>query len=200
MAQKPTVVVTGSTGKPGGAVARGLLERGHKVRAVTRNPNSRQAKLLANAGATLAAASPEDNHGDYESARRSDLSVRDDGAGWRASRLHFRWLRQPTDWHPALRQQVRVEKHIAKVGVRATILAPVSFMESLYFVKEQLAKGIYAAALPPTGALGQVAVAKIEAVAGRFIGKRIDLASNELTGSDTLAILSRVTGRSFTYF
>jgi uncharacterized protein YbjT (DUF2867 family) len=48
MAQKLTVVVTGSTGKQGGAVARGLLERGH---------NSSQAKLLANAGATLVAAS-----------------------------------------------------------------------------------------------------------------------------------------------
>ena len=54
-----------------------------------------------------------------------------------------------------------VEKYIAKVGVRATILAPVSFMENLYFAKEQLAKGIYAAALPPTRALAQVAVVDI---------------------------------------
>ena len=53
MAEELIVVVTGSTGKQGGAVARGLLERGHKVRAVTRDPNSSQAKLLANAGATL---------------------------------------------------------------------------------------------------------------------------------------------------
>ena len=60
MSQELTVVVTGSTGKQGGAVARGLLERGHKVRAVTRDPNSSQAKLLANAGATLVAASLED--------------------------------------------------------------------------------------------------------------------------------------------
>src|SRR5713226_4801460 len=60
MAQELTVVVTGSTGKQGGAVARGLLERGHKVRAVTRDPNSSQAKSLANAGATLVAASLED--------------------------------------------------------------------------------------------------------------------------------------------
>ena len=60
MAQKLTVVVTGSTGKQGGAVARGLLERGHKVRAVTRDPNSSQAKLLANAGAALVVASLED--------------------------------------------------------------------------------------------------------------------------------------------
>src|SRR5207253_8547535 len=60
MAQELTIVATGSTGKQGGAVARGLLERGHKVRAVTRDPNSRQAKSLADAGATLVAASPED--------------------------------------------------------------------------------------------------------------------------------------------
>ena len=63
MAQELTVVVTGSTGKQGGAVARGLLERGHKVRAVTRDPNSKQAKLLANAGAALVAASLGDAAG-----------------------------------------------------------------------------------------------------------------------------------------
>ena len=60
MTQKLTVVVTGATGKQGGAVARGLLKRGHKVRAVTRDPNSIQAKSLADAGATLVAASLED--------------------------------------------------------------------------------------------------------------------------------------------
>src|SRR5882762_2723293 len=60
MTQKLTVVVTGSTGKQGGAVARGLLERGHKVRAVTRDPNSSRARSLADAGATLVAASLED--------------------------------------------------------------------------------------------------------------------------------------------
>src|SRR3989442_1588466 len=60
MAHELTVVVTGSTGNQGGAVARSLLERGHKVRAVTRDPNSSQAKSLANAGATLVAASLED--------------------------------------------------------------------------------------------------------------------------------------------
>jgi uncharacterized protein YbjT (DUF2867 family) len=60
---------------------------------------------------------------------------------------------------PYFESKYDVEKHIAKFGVRATILAPVSFMENLYFAKEQLAKGIYASALPPTRALAQVAVA-----------------------------------------
>ena len=36
--------------------------------------------------------------------------------------------------------------------------------------------------------------------AGRFTGKRFDLASDELTGNDALAILSRVTGRPFAYY
>jgi uncharacterized protein YbjT (DUF2867 family) len=59
MAQKLTVV-TRATGKQGGAVVRGLLKRGHKVRAITRDPSSSQAKLLADAGAALVAAPLED--------------------------------------------------------------------------------------------------------------------------------------------
>jgi uncharacterized protein YbjT (DUF2867 family) len=60
MSQKLTVVVTGSTGKQGGAVARALLERGHKVRAITRDPDLSQANSLAHAGASLVTASLED--------------------------------------------------------------------------------------------------------------------------------------------
>jgi len=80
-------------------------------------------------------------------------------------------------------------------------------MENLYFIKEQLAKGIYAAALSPTRELAQVAVTDIGAVAvrvledaGRFTGKRFDLAGDELNGNDAMAILSRVTGRPFSYY
>ena len=80
-------------------------------------------------------------------------------------------------------------------------------MENLYFGKEQLAKGIYATPLAPTRQLAQVAVADIGAVAvrvledpGRFAGKRFDLGSDELTGNDVRGILSRVTGRPFSYF
>jgi uncharacterized protein YbjT (DUF2867 family) len=50
MAQELTIVVTGSTSKQGGAVVRGLLERGYKVRAVTRDPISSQAQSLGKAG------------------------------------------------------------------------------------------------------------------------------------------------------
>ena len=60
MSQKLTVVVTGATGKQGGAVTKNLLERGHEVRAVTRNTHSAKARELANAGVTLLQASLED--------------------------------------------------------------------------------------------------------------------------------------------
>ena len=46
MSQKLAVVVTGGTGKQGGAVVTSLLQRGHEVRAVTRSTDSAKAKEL----------------------------------------------------------------------------------------------------------------------------------------------------------
>src|SRR5258708_10649088 len=60
MSQKLAVVVTGGTGKQGGAVVKSLLERGHEVRAVTRSTESAKARELASAGVTLVRASLED--------------------------------------------------------------------------------------------------------------------------------------------
>jgi uncharacterized protein YbjT (DUF2867 family) len=227
MAQKLTVVVTGSTGKQGGAVARGLLERGHQVRAVTRDPNASQAKSLAKAGATLVAASLEDTaaitkalegatslfamttpSGGTDAETRQGVAAADAA---KAAGVHLVFSSVGSANRqtgiPHFDSKYEVEKHIAEVGVRATILGPVYFMENLTFAKEQLAKGIYPATLPPTRTLAQVAVADIGAVAvrvledaGRFTGKRFDLASDELTGNDVVAILSRVTGRPFAYY
>src|SRR2546427_12675612 len=226
MAQELTVVATGSTGKQGGAVARGLLERGHKVRAVTRDPNSSQAKSLANAGAALVVASLEDTaaitkalegatslfamtvpFGGTDAETRQGIAAADAA---KAASVHLVFTSVGSANRqtgiPHFDSKYEVEKHIAKVGARATILAPGAFMENFYFIKEQLAKGIYASALSPMRALAQVAAADIGAVAvrvledaGRFTGKRFDLASDELTGNDALAILSRVTGRPFSY-
>jgi uncharacterized protein YbjT (DUF2867 family) len=157
MAQKLTVVVTGSTGKQGGAVARGLLERGHKVRAITRDPNSSQAKALASAGATLVAASLEDTaaltkalegatslfamttpSGGTDSETRQGVAAANAA---KAAGVHLVFTSvgsaNPQTGVPHFDSKYEVEKHIAKVGVRATILAPVAFMENLYFIKEQ---------------------------------------------------------------
>ena len=47
---KDVILVTGATGQQGGAVARQLLARGHRVRAMTRKPDSDAAQALAQIG------------------------------------------------------------------------------------------------------------------------------------------------------
>jgi uncharacterized protein YbjT (DUF2867 family) len=228
MGQKLAVVVTGATGKQGGAVVKGLVERGHEVRAITRNPDSAQARQLAKAGVTLVRASLEDTpaltkalegasslfamttpfEAGAQAETRQGISAADAA---KAAGVHLVFTSvgnaNKRTGVPHFDSKYAVEEHIARIGVRATILAPAFFMENLYYGKEQLAKSIYAMALPPTTKLAQVAVADIGAVAvrvleqpDRFAGKRFDLAGDELTGNDVVAILSRLTGRPFTYF
>jgi uncharacterized protein YbjT (DUF2867 family) len=228
MGHKLSVVVTGATGKQGGIVVKNLLERGHEVRAITRNTDSPKAKELAKAGVTLIRAALEDTaaltkalegatslfamttpfEAGPQAETRQGISAADAA---RAAGVHLVFTSVGSANRrtgvPHFDSKGEVEEHIARVGVRATILAPVYFMENLYFGKAQLAQGVYATPLSPARRLAQVAVEDIGAVAvrllenpGRFAGKRFDLGSDELTGNDVVAILSRVTGRSFTYF
>jgi uncharacterized protein YbjT (DUF2867 family) len=225
MKPKLVVAVVGATGKQGGAVARGLLERGHEVRALTRDPESARAKELASAGATLVRVSVEDTAaltkalegatslfamttpaGGIDSEARQGISSAEAA---KAAGVHLVFTSVASANRktgiPHFDSKYAVEKHIATIGVHATILAPVYFMENL-LGRQQLAQGVYASPLPPARKLAQVAVANIGEVAvrvledeNRFTGKRFDLASDELTGNDAVAILSRVSGRPFTY-
>jgi uncharacterized protein YbjT (DUF2867 family) len=54
-AGKNLIVVTGATGQQGGATARELLAKGHKVRAMTRKPDGPAARELAKLGAEIVA-------------------------------------------------------------------------------------------------------------------------------------------------
>jgi uncharacterized protein YbjT (DUF2867 family) len=60
MSASGLVVVTGATGRQGGAVTRALLRAGRPVRAVTRKPDSRPARALAAAGAEVVGADMDD--------------------------------------------------------------------------------------------------------------------------------------------
>ena len=53
MSTDKLVLVTGATGQQGGAVARELLKKGFKVKAMTRKPESENAKALAELGAEV---------------------------------------------------------------------------------------------------------------------------------------------------
>ena len=54
MGQSKFVLVTGATGKQGGAVVEALLTRGHQVRALTRNSASSAANRLRQQGVEIA--------------------------------------------------------------------------------------------------------------------------------------------------
>jgi len=55
-----TVLVTGATGRQGGAVVRHMLRKGWKLRALTRNASSHAAQELGRSGVELAAGDLED--------------------------------------------------------------------------------------------------------------------------------------------
>jgi uncharacterized protein YbjT (DUF2867 family) len=68
-----SVLVTGATGQQGGALARLLLKKSHRVRAFTRKPDSPAAQGLRRLGAELAVGSLEDRASIERTARGVDV-------------------------------------------------------------------------------------------------------------------------------
>jgi uncharacterized protein YbjT (DUF2867 family) len=229
MAKSLTVLVTGATGKQGGAVARRLLERGHKVNAFTRNADSPAAKALAALGAHPVTGSLEDR-ATLDRALAGADAVFAMSTGFQAGMAAE--TKQGVTAADAAKaagaylvytsvgsadkktgiahfdSKYEVEKHISKIGVKASIVAPVYFMENaVAFGRDQLREGTYATPLTPGRKLAQVALADIAAFAvlaienpDRFAGKRHDIAGDDVSGNDAVAILSRVTEKKFSYF
>jgi uncharacterized protein YbjT (DUF2867 family) len=101
-----------------------------------------------------------------------------------------------------------VEKEIRRSGVPFTIVAPVFFMEN--FLADPLAAGMangsISIAIPATRRIQQIAVADIAQFAAlvierreSFFGKRIEIASDELTMPTAAAAISEVSGRHIEY-
>jgi uncharacterized protein YbjT (DUF2867 family) len=109
---------------------------------------------------------------------------------------------------PHFDSKFAVEKEIRRSGVPFTIVAPVFFMDNFVadWMAAGIAKGSIAMALPATRRLQQIAVADIAQFTalvierrGSFLGKRIDIASDELTSVTAAAIISEVAGRHIEY-
>ena len=109
---------------------------------------------------------------------------------------------------PHFDSKFEVEKEIRRSGVPFTIVAPVFFMENFVadWMLAGLAQGSISMALPATRRLQQVAVADIAKFTAlvierreSFLGKRIDLASDELTSTTAAEIISEVSGRHIKY-
>jgi len=222
------VLVTGATGTQGGAVARLLVKKGHRVRALTRNVASPAAQALAALGVELTQGDLEDRasidralagmeamfsvatpyeRGPEAETRQGILAA--DAAAAAGAHLVYSSVANADHrtFVPHFDSKFAVEEHIRGRGIEAAILAPAYFMENAFFGLAQLKEGIYGSPLPPTRRLMQVAVSDIASAAvaalenrDRYAGKRYDLAGDELTGEEVATILSKATGRKLSYF
>jgi uncharacterized protein YbjT (DUF2867 family) len=109
---------------------------------------------------------------------------------------------------PVLDSKHAVEQRIRALGVPHTILAPVYFMQNAFnpWNLSALAAGTFPLALPPDRPLQQLAIEDLAGVAATviehpdaFVGQRVELAGDELTGEQAAAALSRVAGRRFVF-
>jgi uncharacterized protein YbjT (DUF2867 family) len=144
------IVVTGATGRQGGAVTRSLLERGWRVRALTRDPQSQKAQRLSTLGAEVVQGNMQDRrslepvfegaYGAY-SVQNSMLNgleaevvqgklVAEVAKAAKLQHLVYgsTGTGQPTGiglWDSKL----QIEEHMKMLGIPLTILRPRAFME-----------------------------------------------------------------------
>lgn len=154
------VLITGATGRQGGAVIRHMLPKGWKLRALTRNPASHAAKDLARQGVEVV-------QGDLEAARSLEeichgvygiYSVQDfwsvgakreiqqgknlADAAKKAGVHHFVYSSvggaERNTGIPHWESKWEIEKHIRQLALPATIFRPVSFMETYHILEVEV--------------------------------------------------------------
>src|SRR5688500_9245581 len=196
MATKRSILVTGATGQQGGAVAHALLARGHRVKALTRKPDSDAARRLASAGADLVtgdlgdaasivkAASDVDTmylmgnsyEAGTEEETRQGIIAADAAKAAGVGHLIYSSVADADKQTgiPHFESKNLVEKHVAGLGIPYTISAPVAFMEN--FVAPwsigALSQGTHALAMPPRRVLQLVALADIGAFVSAMVERR----------------------------
>ena len=109
---------------------------------------------------------------------------------------------------PHFESKYRIEQHIESLGIPYTIVGPVFFSENLIspWMLPGLVHGTLAIPMPPDRLLQQVSVGDISSFVAlvlenpsRFLGRRIDIASDELSGRRAAEIVSNATGRTIDY-
>ena len=231
MANSRLVLVTGVTGQQGGSVARSLITKGHRVRGMTRNVESEAARPVATLGVDLVAGDFRDPDSlaaavagvdtvfamgtPFEAGEEAEViqgvAIVDAAAG--ADIDHFVYTSvasaDKSTGIPHFNSKWDVEKHLAATGLDWSVIAPVYFMENLFFGEnlDAIKNGSYPTPLPSDLSLQQVAVADIGAfgalVVDRkddFVGHRVEIASDELTSAASAVVLSQLLDRPVEHF
>jgi uncharacterized protein YbjT (DUF2867 family) len=149
-----TVLVTGATGRQGGAVVRHMLPKGWKLRALTRNPNNHAAQDLTSKGVEVVQGDLEDPASIARAAMGAYAiySVQDfwavgairevlqgkniADAAKKAGVKHFVYSSvggaERNTGIPHWESKWEIEKYIRSLGLPATVIRPASFMETYY--------------------------------------------------------------------
>jgi len=221
-----TILVTGATGRQGGSLINYLVKDGWRIRALTRNPQGRVARQLSQSGMEVVQGDM-DNADSLKGAMRGVYGVYSVQDFWTVGAA--REVRQGTAMADAARAagvqhfvyssaggaernshiihfetKWEVENHIRKIGLPATILRPVAFMENYYIdaveigiLKGKLADPIRAdkpyqtIAVDNIGAFGALAFNRPK----DFIGLALEIAGSELTNIEAAEVFSRVLGK-----
>jgi len=186
MTESEDILVAGATGKQGGAVARELLGRGYRVRAMTRHPEGEAAQALAELGAQVVRGDLNDPASLAEAVKGvwGVFSVqntweagveREEEQGKRFARIsnesgvqHFVYSSvgsaDRATGIPHFENKWRVEETVRNLDLPSyTILRPVFFMENFLapWLKPGLDEGKLTVGIKPTAVLQMIAVRDI---------------------------------------
>jgi uncharacterized protein YbjT (DUF2867 family) len=217
------ILVAGATGRQGGAAIRYLAPKGWKLRALTRKPASHAATELARQGVEVVQGDLEDPASVERAVRGAYgvFSVQDfwavgarrevqqgknlADAAKRAAVAHFVYSSvggaERNSGIDHWESKWEIEQHIKRLGLPATVLRPVAFMEDYYV--DQVEIGILKGKLMDpiradkpyqtiaTDDIGAFVALAFERPA-EFIGLALELAGSELTNPQAAEVFSRV--------
>jgi uncharacterized protein YbjT (DUF2867 family) len=223
------ILVTGATGQQGGTLAKLLLQKNHKVYALVRNIQSPAAQELKKEGANLVKGdlnnldSLEQAVNGVDSIFLMGTPLEDGIEGeTRRGKMMADIAKEKNVKHlvyssvanadrntgiPHFESKYKVEQHIQNLGIPYTIIGPTFFMENLLtYLKPGLEQGQLALPLSPSTILQHIALENIAEFStlvlerrNSFLGRRIDITSDELTGEQAVKILSEELGRKIKY-
>jgi uncharacterized protein YbjT (DUF2867 family) len=217
------ILVTGATGAQGGATARELLSRGEPVRGLVRDVNAPAAHALARAGATLvpgdmtdrdsldAAMSGVDGVFSVQPVVPNEVemgvAVADAAAAAGIDHLVYTSVAgaERAETLSSWNTKFRIEQHIRTLGLPATVLRPVKFMENLKSTLDLHSGHILDLWAP--GQLCQVIAvddigwfaAAAFADPATYAGRQWEIAGDELSHAHMASAISTTLGRPVTY-
>lgn len=223
------IVVSGATGKQGGAVAKHLLANGHSVRALTRSPDKPTARALAEAGAEVVQADLEDRayldaalkgaaglysvqdflEAGVEAEERQGVNLTQAAATSDIEHIVYTGAStmDRNTGVPHLDSKWNVEMAIRNCGKTWTVFRPAAFMDNWEWERESIAEsGVIHYPMRPDMPYAQIACDDI----GRMVAlafERPDMWANKaspITGDistmkEVAATLGRVMGRDVAY-